>query len=105
MKSEQSLLNRIAELEAQLAKEKARNDYLEEQFRLAQQKQFGQRAEGFDAQGDLFDEAEEVTEAVEANGLTPFDYIMACLKELCQAGPDIERLLPWVKNIPKKVTS
>lgn len=42
-----------------------RNHYLEEQFRLAQQKQFGQSAEGFDAQGDLFDEAEETTEVVE----------------------------------------
>jgi transposase len=65
MTSEQNLLNRIAELEAQLAKEKARNDYLEEQFRLAQQKQFGQSTEGFDAQGDLFDEAEETTEVIE----------------------------------------
>jgi transposase len=39
-----------------------RNQYLEEQFRLAQQKQFGQSAEGFDAQGDLFDEVEDVVE-------------------------------------------
>lgn len=65
MTPEQNLLNRIAELEAQLTKEKARNDYLEEQFRLAQQKQFGQSAEGFDAQGDLFDEVEETTEVIE----------------------------------------
>lgn len=54
MNSEQSLLSRIAKLEAQLAEEKARNNYLEEKFRLAQQKQFGKSAEGFDAQGDLF---------------------------------------------------
>lgn len=66
MNSEQDLLQRIAELEAKLAQAEARNLYLEEQFRLAQQKQFGQSAEGFDVQGDLFDEAEEATEVTEA---------------------------------------
>ncbi|MDO6721614.1 IS66 family transposase, partial [Psychrosphaera sp. 1_MG-2023] len=66
MNSEQDLLQRIAELEAKLAQSEARNQYLEEQFRLAQQKQFGQSAEGFDVQGDLFDEAEEATEVTEA---------------------------------------
>lgn len=65
MNSEQTLLNRIAELEAQLAKKDEKILYLEAQFRLAQQKQFGQSAEGFDAQGDLFDEVEELFESVE----------------------------------------
>ena len=56
----------LAEQSKQLEQANARNQYLEEQFRLAQQKQFGQRAEGFDAQGDLFDEAEDIVEQVEA---------------------------------------
>ena len=54
----------IAEREKSAAKD-ARIDYLLEQFRLAQQKQFGQRAEGFSGQGELFNEAEEVVEALE----------------------------------------
>lgn len=54
----------LAEHNDKLAQAEARNRYLEEQFRLAQQKQFRQSAEGFDAQGDLFNEAEEVTEAI-----------------------------------------
>lgn len=65
MNSEQDLLQRIAELETKLAQSEARNQYLEEQFQLAQQKQFGQSAEGFDAQGDLFNEAEDTTEVTE----------------------------------------
>lgn len=56
----------LAEQNEKLAQAEARYQYLEEQFRLAQQKQFGQSAEGFDAQGDLFDEAEEATEVTEA---------------------------------------
>ena len=60
--TEQTLLNRIAELEKQLAQANARNDYLEEQFRLAQQKQFGKSSEGFAGQGELFNEAEEIAD-------------------------------------------
>ncbi|WP_404395210.1 IS66 family transposase [Pseudoalteromonas phenolica] len=63
---------RIAELEKQLKYEReasikkdAKIAYLYEQFRLAQQKQFGTSAEGFVGQGELFNEAEEIAEAVE----------------------------------------
>jgi transposase len=56
----------LSEQSEKLAQATARNQYLEEQFRLAQQKQFGKSAEGFDAQGDLFDEVEHVVEQVEA---------------------------------------
>ena len=72
MNQEQILLNRIAELEVQLARETEEKTYFKtqyqsvlEQFRLAQQKQFGTSAEGFDAQGDLFNEAEEIVLDVE----------------------------------------
>ena len=40
-----------------LLKQIQRTHYLEEQFRLAQQKQFGKSAEGFVGQGELFNEA------------------------------------------------
>lgn len=63
--SEQQLHQRIAELEQQLAQKDARLAYLLEQFRLAQQKQFGQSAEGFAGQGELFNEAEEIVAEVE----------------------------------------
>lgn len=43
----------LAEHAEKLAQATARNRYLEEQFRLAQQKQFGKSAEGFDAQGEF----------------------------------------------------
>ena len=40
----------------------ARNAYLEEQFRLAQQKRFGVSSESHPGQGELFNEAEEETD-------------------------------------------
>ena len=49
---------RIAELEKQVGQLQQRNTYLEEQFRLAQQKAFGAGSEGHPGQGQLFDEAE-----------------------------------------------
>ncbi|WP_017445660.1 IS66 family transposase [Gayadomonas joobiniege] len=58
----QALESKLLEQQEALEKAKARNTYLEEQFKLAQQKQFGQSAEGHPAQGDLFNEAEEVAE-------------------------------------------
>ena len=61
-----ALLQRIAELEKQVSELESRNVYLEEQFRLAQQKQFGKSAEGHPGQGELFNELEVETEVVEA---------------------------------------
>ena len=52
----------LVEHAEKLAQATARNRYLEEQFRLAQQKQFGKSAEVFDAQGELFNEAEDIIE-------------------------------------------
>lgn len=49
-----------AQLKQIIAQLRARNTYLEEQFRLAQQKQFGQSSEGYPGQGELFNEAEEI---------------------------------------------
>ena len=64
-----TLQQRVAELEKLLSQANERNQYLLEQFRLAQQKQFGKSAEGFVGQGELFNEAEEVTVSVEAEPL------------------------------------
>ncbi|MGL5292006.1 MAG: IS66 family transposase [Vibrionaceae bacterium] len=36
-----------------------------------------------------------LVETAKANGLIPYDYLVACLNEMCQPAPDIERLLPW----------
>jgi len=36
-----------------------------------------------------------IVETAKVNGLISFDYIMACLNELCQPAPDIDSLLPW----------
>ncbi len=45
-----------------LIKQVQRNRYLEEQFRLAQQKQFGKSSEDFPGQGELLNEAEEIAD-------------------------------------------
>lgn len=67
--TENQLLHRIAELEARLTQElklsaslKEENQRLLEQFRLAQQKQFGASSEAHPGQGQLFNETEEVAE-------------------------------------------
>jgi len=52
------LLQRVVELEALLAEKDAKIAFLEEQFRLAQQKRFGASSEGHPGQGELFNEAE-----------------------------------------------
>jgi transposase len=44
----------------------ARNDFLEEQFRLAQQKAYGRSSEAHPGQGELFNEAEQLVEEVVA---------------------------------------
>jgi len=73
MKNELALKQRIAELESLLDYERqlslqkdAHIAALEERWRLAQQKQFGKSAEGFVGQGELFNEVEEIVEAVKA---------------------------------------
>ena len=54
-----------------LAKQQQRLSFLEEQFRLAQQKQFGVSSEGYPGQGELFNEAEEVAlDAVESEEIS-----------------------------------
>ncbi|OFC69250.1 IS66 family transposase [Alteromonas confluentis] len=63
--NEEDYQRRIAELEQQLRELNNRYQYLEEQFRIAQQKQFGKSTEGHPGQGELFNEAEELTADVE----------------------------------------
>tara|TARA_R110002153_G_C13299773_1_gene495553 strand:- start:22 stop:1536 length:1515 start_codon:yes stop_codon:yes gene_type:complete len=58
--NEHDYQQRILELEKQVNKLESRNQFLEEQFRLAQQKQFGASSEGHPGQGELFNEAEEL---------------------------------------------
>lgn len=57
---------RIAQLERELARKDERLAYLEEQFRLAQQKRFGASSEAHPGQGELFNEAEENVESLDA---------------------------------------
>lgn len=52
---------------------------------------FSQTAKGATASAMLY----SLVETAKANGLVPFEYLTACLEELCQPAPDIERLLPW----------
>ena len=67
------LPNDIDELKKMLVKQQSQLDslrakcqFLEEQFRLAQHRQFGKSHEGHPSQGDLFNEAEQLMdEAVE----------------------------------------
>ncbi|MGI2228334.1 IS66 family transposase zinc-finger binding domain-containing protein, partial [Shewanella frigidimarina] len=73
MKNVLALQQRITELEKLLENERqlslqkdAQIAALEERWRLAQQKQFGKSAEGFVGQGEIFNEVEEIVEAVEA---------------------------------------
>jgi hypothetical protein len=54
--NEEDYQRRIAELEQQLQELNNRYQYLEEQFRIAQQKQFGKSTEGHPGQGELFNE-------------------------------------------------
>ena len=51
--NEKEYQSRIAELEALLEEKCARIAYLEEQFRVAQHKQFGKSTEGHSGQGEL----------------------------------------------------
>lgn len=51
--NEKEYQSRIAELEALLEEKRARIAYLEEQFRVAQHKQFGKSTEGHPGQGEL----------------------------------------------------
>ena len=55
----------VLKLQQELQGKDARLNFLEEQFRLAQQKQFGKSAEGHPGQGELCNEAEVQTEKFE----------------------------------------
>lgn len=63
--NEHDYKQRILELEKQVNKLESRNQFLEEQFRLAQRQRFGKSAEGHPGQGELFNEVEELQEIEE----------------------------------------
>ena len=52
---------------------------------------FSQTTNGAHASATLY----SIVETAKVNSLIPYDYICACLDELCQAAPDIDSLLPW----------
>lgn len=52
---------------------------------------FSQTANGAHASATLY----SIVETAKINGLIPFNYICACLDELCQPEPDIDSLLLW----------
>ena len=61
-----------ATLKKMLSQVMSRYQYLEEQFRIAQHKQFGKSTEGHPGQGELFNEAEELVVETEIAELIPF---------------------------------
>ena len=88
--NEKEYQSRIAELEALLEEKRARIAYLEEQFRVAQHKQFGKSTEGHPGQGELFNEAEELV--VEAETETA---------ETAEEAISYTRKKPTRKSLPK----
>jgi len=68
------LHKRIAELETLLEQKNAKIAFLEEQFKLAQHKQFGKSSEGHPGQGELFNEAEELNDVVENDETQDISY-------------------------------
>ena len=52
---------------------------------------FSQTTNGAHASATLY----SIVETAKVNGLIPFDYVIACLEELCKPDPDIDSLLPW----------
>ena len=54
----------LEEKDSEIKKLQEKNQYLLEQFRLAQQKQFGKSSEAHPGQGELFNEAEQIIDEV-----------------------------------------
>ena len=52
---------------------------------------FSQTANGAHASAALY----SIIETAKANGLSPFDYVLKCLDELCKPEPDIDAIIPW----------
>ena len=82
----ESLKKMLVALQSELATSKARNDFLEEQFRLAQQQRFGASSEGHPAQGDLFNEAEAALDVIE---------------EVVESTPTVIKKKPVRQKLPK----
>lgn len=80
-------------LKQMLAKQSSRLLYLEEQFRLAQQKRFGASNEGYPGQGELFNEAEEIVEQDD----TPLE------QETIEYTRNKPKRKPLPKDLPREV--
>ena len=77
-KAAQSLSSHVKKLQALLVEKDSeikslqeKNQYLLEQFRLAQQRQFGKSSESHPGQGELFNEAEQITDEILAEEKAP----------------------------------
>jgi transposase len=70
-------------------------DYLLEQFRIAQQKQYGQSSEARAAQGDLFNEVEQVTDEVDVTDNSD--------KETISYSRNKPKRQPLPKDLPREV--
>ena len=77
-KATQSLSNDVKKLQALLVEKDSeikslqeKNQYLLEQFRLAQQKQFGKSSEAHAGQGELFNEVEQIIDEVSIKEKAP----------------------------------
>ena len=74
MKDINALPDGPQQLKQMIAQLQARNNYLEEQFRLAQQKRFGASSELHPAQADLFNEAETLIEEAPEQDVETIEY-------------------------------
>ena len=86
---------RITELESLLAEKDAKIAFLEEQFRLAQQKQFGASSEGHPGQGELFNEAEAEVEQLEIESI----------QETIKYTRNKPKRKPLPKDLPREVVT
>ena len=86
---------RITELESLLAEKDAKIAFLEEQFRLAQQKQFGASSECHPGQGELFNEAEAEVEQLDVEPV----------QETIEYTRNKPKRKPLPKDLPREVVS
>jgi transposase len=90
------LPNDVEQLKQIILRQQSRLNYLEEQFRLAQQNRFGASSEGHPGQGELFNEAEAELETPEPEQAAP--------EEKPTTSPRKQpKRKPLPKNLPREV--
>ena len=91
-KDADALRKLLLEQQQEIAALKAKCQYLEEQFLKARHQQFGASSEAHPAQGDLFNEAEVIIEAVEVSDTETIEYTRSKPKRQ-----------PLPKDLPREV--